>query len=168
MFGETEGERLANEAFLQALMPKLDLIGEYVYHLILPDKRVMYPVASYGAPAWERAFVYWLYPLWRFAVGLAVGGFPKQILEAEGDVEQGLAFIDAELSRRGTPFLSGATPGGIDVVVAALLSPVTFPDAFGGKLPALTDTPQALQDFVKRARDRPAGRLVLATYAAAR
>jgi glutathione S-transferase len=147
---------------------KLNLIGEYVYHLILPHKRVMYPIASYGAPAWERAFLYWLYPIWRFAVGLAVGGFPRQILEAQGDVEQGLAFIDAELAKRGSKFLSGDAPGGIDVVVAALLSPVIFPDQFGGKLPALADSPPELQDFIKRARARPAGQLALETYAIAR
>src|SRR5204863_8088639 len=55
VFGETEAERRENEAFVQALMPRLNLIGEFVYHLILPDKRLMYPIATYGAPAWEAA-----------------------------------------------------------------------------------------------------------------
>lgn len=168
VLGETEPERLANEAFLVALMPRLNLIGLFVYRLVLPDKRIMYPIATYGAPAWERAFIDRLYPVWRFAMGLAVGGIPKLIREAPDRIEAGLAFIDAELERRGGPFLCGDRPGGIDVVVAALLSPVIFPDQYGGTLPRLADTPQELQQFVARTRDRPAGRLALATYATAR
>lgn len=168
VFGETDPERLANEAFLRALMPRLNLIGAFVYHLILPNKRVMYPIATSGAPAWERAFVHWLYPVWRFALLLALAGIPRLIRAAPARLEEGLAFIEAELGRRGGPFLCGERPGGADVVVAALLSPLIFPDQYGGKLPRLVDTPQELQQFVARTRDRPAGRLALATYATAR
>lgn len=168
VFGETEAERLANEAFLAALMPRLNQIGLFVYRQVLPNKAVMYPIATYGAPAWERAFIDRFYPIWRFALTLAVGGLPKLIREAPARIEDGLAFIDAELARRGGPFLCGDRPGGVDVVVAALLSPVIFPDQYGGKLPRLADTPLELQQFVARARERPAGRLALAAYATVR
>jgi glutathione S-transferase len=168
VFGETDAERAANEAFLRALMPRLNLIGEFVYHLILPNKAVMYPIATFGAPAWERAFVDHLYPVWRFALGLALGGVPKLVREAPARIEDGLDFLEAELARRGGPFLAGNQPGGVDVVVAALLSPLVFPEQYGGQLPRLADTPQELQRFVARVRDRPAGRLALATYARAR
>lgn len=169
VFGERESERLANEAFLQALMPFVGPpLRRYVYHLVLPLKRVMYPLASYGAPAWQRAFIYWLYPLWRVLISRALGDKPADLEQAPKVIEQGLTLIDAEIARRGTPFLSGDAPGALDVVVSALVSPVLFPPQYGGKLPGLEDVPQDLRDFILRARDRPAGRLGLATYARAR
>ena len=168
IFGETEAERLANESFLNRLVPPLGVIGRYAYHLILPNKRVMYPVASWGAPLWERVGLYLLYPLWRFILSKSFGDSPDQIAEAPKMIEQGMTIIEEELARRGTPFLGGEAAGGIDVVVSALLSPVIFPPQYGGKLPALKDVPKTMQDFVRRTRDRPAGRLALATYATAR
>lgn len=169
IFGEHEAERLANEAFLQQVMPILgDPLRRYVYHKVLPDKRVMYPLASYGAPAWERAFVYWLYPLWRWLLGRALGDTPAQLAEAPKLIEQGLDLVDAEIARRGTPFLSGDAPGGVDRVISAVMSPILFPPEYGGKLPSLEDVPQTLRDFILRARERPAGRLGMATYALVR
>jgi glutathione S-transferase len=169
VFGETEADRLANAAFLQQLMTLTGApLRRYVYHKVLPDKRVMYPLATFGAPAWERAFVYWLYPLWRTLLSKGLGDKPAQLEEAPKLGEQGLTLIEDELARRGTPFLAGAQPGGVDIVTAAVMSPAIFPPQFGGKLPALEDVPKDLRDFVLAARDRPAGRLILETYARVR
>ena len=169
VFGETEAERQANQAFLQAIVPPLSLIGRFVYHQVLPHKTLMYPVVSYGAPAWERALLWMAYPIWRFALSKGFGDAPSEIAAAPTSIEAGMDLIEQELQRRGgTPFLSGQSAGGIDVVVAGLLSPVIFPANYGGKLPNLADTPETLRDFVARARARPAGRLALATYETAR
>jgi glutathione S-transferase len=169
IFGETEADRLANQAFLQQVMPILgNPLRRHVYHQVLPDKRVMYPLASYGAPAWERGFVYGLYPLWRWLLSRALGDTPEQLQQAPQMIEQGLALVDAEIARRGTPFLSGASPGGVDRAISALMSPILFPPEYGGKLPSLDDVPKVLRDFILAARDRPAGRLGMATYALVR
>jgi glutathione S-transferase len=166
VFGETEAERLANAAFLQKLM---DLSGaplrRYVYRAVLPNKRSMYPLASYGAPAWERAVVYWFYPIWRRLLMAALGDTPEQRAAAPRLIEQSLAMVESELAARGGPFLAGAAPGGVDIVVAAVLSPAVFPPEYGGKYPRLEDVPQSLRDFILAVRARPAGRLVLETYA---
>ncbi|HZK98863.1 MAG TPA: hypothetical protein VFC47_03095 [Caulobacteraceae bacterium] len=169
VFGESEGDRLENEAFLAQLMPLFgDPLRRYVYHLVLPNKRVMYPLASAGAPAWERAVVYWFYPVWRVLLSRALGDAPADIAAAPGIIEQGMALVDAELARRGGRYLAGEAQGGIDVVVAALMSPAVFPPQYGGRLPDLADVPSELRDFVTRNRDRPGGRLALATYASVR
>jgi len=162
VFGEHAAERQRNQALLRAIVPPLSLMGHYCYPMILPLKKVMYPAASYGAPAWERAFLWWLYPVWRLVMSILFG----KTAGARKSIETGMDLIEQELAARGgKPFLSGDEPAGIDVVVSALLSPVIFPPQYGGKLPDLRDTPKELQDFVARARARPAGRLVLETYA---
>lgn len=169
VFGELLEERLANEDFIQSLSPYFGHpLRRYVYHLVLRDKRIMYPLASAGAPAWERAVVYWLYPLWRRLLSRALGDAPADLAQAPKQIEEGLSLVEAELARRGTPFLCGEAPGGCDIVVAAMMAPVLFPPQYGGQLPRLEDVAPELRDFVLRARARPAGRLGLETYARAR
>lgn len=169
VFGETESERIANQVFFRSLLPWFGPpLRMYVYHFVLPDRRLMIPLATYGVPAWERLVVRWFYPLWRPLLAKALGDNPAAFVAAPATIEQGLALVDAELARRGTPFLSGAEPGGIDIVVAAQMSPVIFPPQYGGKLPPLDAVAPELREFIEAARARPAGKLALATYAAIR
>jgi hypothetical protein len=169
VFGEAEDERQKNQAFLAKIIDPLNPIGTFCYHYILPHKELLYPVASFGAPAWELWVLRWLYPVWRAALARALDGTPAQVAQAKASIESGLDIIDQELAARGgKPFLCGDEPGGIDVVVAALLSPVTWPPQYGGMLPPLEKTPQELQAFVMQTRARPAGRLAMQTYAKVR
>jgi glutathione S-transferase len=169
VYGDTEGERLANQDLLRDLTVYFGpSVRRYVYALVLPNKPLMYPLFVYGAPAWEAAVVRYLWGPWRWLLGIALGLTPENLRVAPGLMEHGLARVDAEIAKRGTPFLAGAAPGGIDAVISALMSPMIFPPQFGGKLPDLERCPAELQAFVARARDRPSGRLALATYAAIR
>ena len=164
-YGETEEERLRNQAFLQSLLTAFGpATRRYVYHFVLPLRRVMVPLATYGVPAWERLFVTWLYPLWRVLLGRALGDTAPLIAQSPAMIESGLRLVEAELAARGTEFLSGEAPGGIDVIVAALMSPVIFPPEYGGILPALDDLPPVLRDFISACRASRAGRLTLDTY----
>jgi cytochrome P450 len=169
VFGDTEAERLANQALFQNLQPYFGPpMRQYVYNLVLPNRTLMYPLFVYGAPAWERFIVRNFYSIWRWLLAKALGLTPANIQAAPGLIEQGLAMMDAEIAKRGTPFLCGEAAGGMDVVIAASMSPVIFPPEFGGKLPDLALCPTELRDFIARARDRPSGRLALAVYATAR
>ncbi len=169
VFGDTEAERLANQTLFQNLQPYFGPpMRQYVYNLVLPNKTLMYPLFVYGAPAWERFIVHNFYSIWRWLLAKALGLTPANIKAAPGLIEQGLAMMDAEIAKRGTPFLCGDAAGGMDVVIAASMSPVIFPPQFGGKLPDLALCPAELRDFIERARDRPSGRLALAVYATAR
>jgi glutathione S-transferase len=105
-----------------------------------------------------------MYPLWRAVMGLALDGDAAKVEQSRVSVDAGLDLIDQELAARGTPFLCGAEPGGMDVLVSALLSPVIWPPLYGGALPPLEQTPQTLQDFVAKTRARPSGRMAMETY----
>ncbi len=169
VFGDTEAERLANQTLFQNLQPYFGPpMRQYVYNLVLPNRTLMYPLFVYGAPAWERFIVHNFYSLWRWLLARALGLTPANIKAAPGLILQGLDMMDAEIAKRGTPFLCGETAGGMDVVIAATMSPVIFPPEFGGKLPDLDLCPAELRDFIDRARARPCGRLALAIYATAR
>jgi glutathione S-transferase len=169
VFGETGPERIANQVFFRSLLPWFGPpLRMYVYHFVLPERRLMVPLATYGVPGWERLVVRWFYPLWRRLLARALGDTPAGFAAAPGIIEKGLALVDAELARRGTPFLSGDAPGGIDIVASAQMSPVIFPPQYGGKLPPIEAVAPELRAFVEAARARPAGRLALATYAAIR
>ena len=83
-------------------------------------------------------------------------------------IEEALSLVEAELARRRSPFLGGATPGVLDIVFSALAGPLVFPRNYGARLPPFDELPPALKAFVKATRARPAGDLVLRTYASAR
>lgn len=166
VFGETGPERIANQVFFRSLLPYFGPpLRMYVYHFVLPDRKLMTPLATYGVPGWERFVVRWFYPLWRSLLAKALGDSPAAFAAAPKTIEQGLALVDAELAKRGTPFLCGEAPGGIDIVVSAQMSPVIFPPQYGGTLPPLEAVAPELRAFIEAARARPAGRLALATYA---
>ena len=169
LYGENDDERAANRALVDQL---LDLLGRtvrrYVYAQLLPLKSVFYPVVVDGAPFWERAFVYLLYPLWRRLVGRGLEFTPELIAAAPGQIGEACDVVEIELARQGTRFVGGSEPGIVDIVFAALAAPVVFPPRFGAKLPALDALPDELKSFIDQMRARRAGRLVLETYEKAR
>jgi len=169
LFGETEPERAANQAFLESLLSLLlHTVRRFVYHQVLPDRALLYPTATHRAPAWERAFVWWLYPVWRGMMGRGLDFSPEKLAEAPGQIEQALTMVETELARRGTPFLGGDHPGVLDIVHSALIGPLVFPANYGARLPPFEGLPPSLQDFVTATRARPAGDLALRTYKTAR
>ena len=171
VYGETDPERSANRAFITTLLPYFGHpLRRFVYNQVLPDKAIMYPIATFGAPKWERMFVYVFYPFWRWLLGLGLGlGFSTDLLaEAPIMLRDGLGLVDAELARRGTPFLNGSAAGGLDITVSAMMAPLMFPPNYGGQLPPLDRVSKTLHDFVTAARARPAGDLVKRTYETAR
>jgi len=169
VFGEDAAERAANEAFVDDLLDHLlHEVRRFVYHQVLPNKRALLPTVTHRAPSWERWFVDALYPVWRGMMARGLDFSPQKPAEAPGRIEHALATVEAELARRGAPFLGGSEPGVLDIVFAALAGPLVFPRNYGARLPAVEDLPPELQAFVRATRARPAGDLVLRTYDAAR
>ena len=169
LYGEDDDERAANRALVDRL---LDLLGRtvlcHVYAQLLPLKSVLYPVVVDGAPLWERAFVYLLYPVWRRLVARRLEFTAELIAAAPGRIREACDVVEVELAQRGTRFVGGSEPGIVDVVFAALAAPVVFPPRYGAVLPALDALPDELKNFVGQMRARHAGRLVLETYEEAR
>jgi cytochrome P450 len=169
LFGEDDTERAANRSLVGRLLDILPgRIGRYVYAQMLPHKAILYPVVADGAPLWERAFVYCLYPLWTRLAARRLELSPGLVAAAPGQIREICDIMEAELARRGTRFVGGDNPGIVDIVFAALAAPMVFPPRYGAKLPALEALPGEFKSFVEQLRARRAGQLVFDTYEAAR
>jgi len=169
LYGETPEERAANQALTEALLNRLlQQVRRFVYHQLLPYRRTLLPTVIHRAPPWERAFVTWLYPVWRLMMVRGLRFTPELLAAAPVQIEEALALVEAELQRRGTPFLAGAEPGSLDVIFSALAGPLVFPPNYGARLPPVDELPAGLKAFVIATRARPAGKLVQRTYDACR
>ncbi len=169
LYGDTPETRAANQALVEALLSRLlQQVRRFVYHQVLPYRRVLLPTVIHRAPPWERWFVSGLYPVWRVMMARGLRMTPDLLAAAPADIEEALALVEAELARRGTPFLAGAAPGPLDIVFSALAGPLVFPPNYGARLPPVDELPAGLKAFIMATRARPAGRLVQRTYDACR
>lgn len=169
LYGETEAERELNRRLVKTLLDLLlQTVRRFVYSHLLPHKKLVYPVAVDGAPAWERAFVVLLYPVWRRMMARDLDLSRDRVVEAQARIGNACDLIEAELTRSGTRFVGGTGPSVVDIVFSALMAPLVFPAEYGAKLPPVEDLPQDLKRFVAAMGARRAGRLVQETYAAAR
>jgi glutathione S-transferase len=169
LFGESEAERSANQAFLEEILSRtLQTVRRFVYYQVIPNRRGLIPTVTHRSPLWEQLFVRLFYPVWRGMMARGLEFTPEKLAEAPVKIEEALSLVEAELKRRGTPFLGGEQPGSLDIVFSALAGPLVFPRNYGARLPAWEDLPPALQEFVRVTRARPAGDLVLRTYDVAR
>lgn len=169
LFGEDDAERAANRSLVERLLDVLPgRIARYVYAQMLPHKAILYPVVTDGAPLWERAFVYCLYPLWIRLAARRLELPPGLVAAAPRQIREICDIMEAELAKRGTRFVGGDNPGIVDIVFAALAAPVVFPPRYGAKLPALEELPGEFKSFVEQLRSRRAGKLVFDTYETAR
>jgi cytochrome P450 len=161
--------RARNIALAEQLLNHLLLtVRRFAYFHMLQVKRVVVPVATDGVPAWERAFVWTFFPVWRRLMGRALDFSPAAIEAAPRSILEAFTIVEAELARRGTRFLGGDAPNVLDIIFAALVAPLTLPAGYGSRLPALEELPEALRSFVVSLRARRGGTLALDTYAAAR
>lgn len=143
-------------------------VPRLVYPAILGRPRALLPAATHRTPKWERWFAAGLYPVWRLMAARDLGASAAQAAEAAAQVETALSTVEAVLSERGADFLGGAAPGTADVVLAALAGPIVLPPSYGARLPAREDLSAETRALIAATRARPAGRLVLRTYEAAR
>src|SRR3954471_24347409 len=169
LFGEDPIDRAHNIALVEQLLQRLLLlVRRLAYFPRLPHRRVVLPVVVDGIPAWERAMIAIVFPIWRRLLGRALDFSRAAIADAPPRIEEAFTLIESELASRGTRFLGGETPNAIDIIFSALVAPLTLPRGYGSKLPALEDLPPELRRFVDGLRARRGGQLVFDTYAAAR
>jgi glutathione S-transferase len=71
----------------------------------------------------------------------------------------------ADLLADGRPWLCGERFGAADLTFAALSAPIVVPPEYGVALPPLDEFTPAVVEFVKRAREHPAGRYALTLFA---
>lgn len=169
LLGESDAERTTTLALIDRLLDLLQVqVPKLLYAPLLPQRDLLLPIVVDGAPGWERSLVTRFWSLWRRLAAGAIGVEPEAVAAASADVVAACDLVEEELARRATKFLGGAQPGVIDIVAAALLSPLVVPERGGLLLPPLDALPAELRTRVAQTRDRRAGRLALDTYAAAR
>lgn len=169
VYGETEAERDAGKALIARAVPLFGpWMRQYPYYCILKHPALMKPLATAGVPWWQRLVVVWLYPVWAWLLGKGLGLTAANVEAAPAQIEYALDAIALELATRGTPYLCGDRPGGLDVVVSALMSPAIFPPQFGGVLPPVEALPEPLRGFVLRMRATAGGQYGMKVYEVAR
>ena len=169
IYGTDLAERLANQALLGSLLGLFAApTARYFYFYLLPMRSVMYPLMIDGAPAWQRVVLKSIWPLWRILLSRAMQLTPENIAAAPHGFETGFVSLETALAQRGSPFLGGNAPAGIDICIAALLAPFVLPTQFGGAAPMLDQLPTPLYALVQQSRQRPAGVYVLRVYEQAR
>src|SRR5262245_25800571 len=164
VFGDTQEERARTQGLLKLFEAKLfrQAVPLYYFYMLEAPEQII-PGAVDGAPAWEKACVRFLFPLWRRAMrrGLKLDEFDPAAACAA--IDEAFTEVERQLAQRG-PFLAGAAPGGIDIVFAVLASPVILPDQHAAKTPNLDALPAELKDIVRKYRARDAGKLALRIY----
>jgi cytochrome P450 len=169
LFGDQADGREWNIAFVDQLLPRLLLnVRRLACFHLLPVKRVIFPAVTDGVPAWERAIVWTLFPIWRRMMGRALDLNPAAIATAPAEIAETFDLVEAALRERGTRFLGGNAPNAIDIMFSALVAPLILPIGHGARLPALDELPPGLRRLVDSLRARRGGQLVFDTYAAAR
>jgi cytochrome P450 len=168
LYGEGEDERRETRQLVVSLYEKLfrQAVNVYYFHL-LPHRSAVVGPAVQGAPFWQRACVWALFPVWRLVMrrGLGLGQF---------NPAEAIASIDAVFDQVARavgpdrPYLAGQAPGTADIVFAALASPIILPAKHPARLPAVDDLPAEMKAIVTRYRGHPAGQLVERIYDAAR
>jgi glutathione S-transferase len=135
----------------------------WAYHHLLPHRDIMVDPLSRGAPQWEVVAVERGYPLFAGLFRVLLRPTEQRASAALAAIRSVLDRVDARLAD-GRPFLNGERFSLSDMAFAVAAAPVTWPDEYGGAIPALHDTPRALRSVVGETRARPSGAFALRIY----
>jgi glutathione S-transferase len=120
-----------------------------------------------GVPEWEDRALRLGWPLARHMVGHVLGIEPGIEVEDEAAVFAELDFV-AGLLADGRAHLCGEHFSAADLTFAALAAAVLAPPQYGIRLPQPDVLPPHTSALIERAREHPAGRYALETFAAHR
>jgi cytochrome P450 len=168
VYGESEEECAAAREWIELFHRQVfgPAVRLFYFHA-LGTPRFLRSIATLEAPFWQKAAVRCLFPLWKRLLirGLKLDGFDSEAACASiaGAFDRVESHLGAE--RR---FLAGDEPGTVDIVFAALATPVTLPAGFGAQAPRFEELPAPLQAVVQQFRGRRGGQLVDAVYEHAR
>ncbi|MFO1079701.1 MAG: cytochrome P450 [Reyranellaceae bacterium] len=164
IFGDLPEERQRGLALFDTLDRLLfrQAVALY-YHFMLEAPEAVLPGALDGAPAWQAFLVRTFYDRWRAVMrrGLALDTF--DVDRARASIDEAFA-VALDSRPAGADFIGGTRPGPLDVVFAALSSPLLLPERHGGRPPSPDVLPAAFRAIVEHYRASDAGRLALAIY----
>jgi glutathione S-transferase len=135
----------------------------FAYHHLLPCRDIMVRPLSEGAPRWEVAAVERNYPWFAGLIRALLRPTDDRAAASLDTIRGVLQRIDDRLAD-GRRYLNGDAFTLSDMAFAVAAAPVVWPDTYGGAVPALGDTPAALQSVVMETRARPSGAFALGIY----
>jgi glutathione S-transferase len=133
------------------------------YYHLLPHRDIMVEPLSQGAPAWEVNAVERGYPVFKALLGALLRTTPARADAMLATIRSCLQRVDDRLAD-GRRYMLGDRFTLSDMALAIAAAPIVWPDEYGGAVPALADTPPALQAVVRECRARPSGALALRIY----
>ncbi|WP_101674591.1 glutathione S-transferase family protein [Alloalcanivorax mobilis] len=106
----------------------------------------------------------WLTPITREGTRRLYRIEPKAVMRSEQRLEEGLAMLEAQLTRSGGEYLVGGRLSLADIAAASLLAPLVAPPGTPWDMFAEGSLPPALDKQLADLRERPVGRWVLERY----
>ncbi len=135
-----------------------------MYVHMLAQRNLVLAFNNHGVPGWEDRAIRYGWPIIRQFLRRELGITPGIEEEDEAAVFAELDFV-AELLADGRPYLCGERFGAADLTFAALSASIIVPPVYGVPLPQVEELAPVTADLVERAREHPAGRYALATFA---
>jgi glutathione S-transferase len=135
----------------------------FAYYHLLPHRDTMVRPLSEGAPSWEVAAVERGYPFFKGLLQALLRLTDARAASAFETIRSVLGRVDGRLAD-GRSYLNGERFTLSDMAFANAAAPVVWPDAYGGPIPALADTPPDFQSAVEECRARPSGAFALRIY----
>jgi glutathione S-transferase len=135
----------------------------WAYHHLLPHREIMVRPLSEGCPAWQVSAVERYYPFFEGLLRLLLRPTDERAADALTAIRNVLDRVDARLAD-GRRYLNGERFSLSDMAFAVAAAPVAWPENYGGAVPALHETPPALQSVIGETRARPSGAFALRIY----
>ena len=135
----------------------------WAYHHLLPHRDIMVGPLSQGTPTWQVAAVQRAYPFFKGLLRLLLRPTEARATDALSAIRSVLDRVDARLAD-GRRYLNGNHLSLSDMAFAVAAAPVAWPENYGGAVPALHQTPPAMQSVIAETRARPAGAFALRIY----
>jgi glutathione S-transferase len=161
LFGTDPAQRAEVERIARRLDDELGPKGRrLIYVHMLRDKKLLLDFNNTGVPRWEDRFLRRGFGLVMPCVRRRLDIRPGVEVSDEKDVFRELDWV-AELLSDGRPYLSGERFGAADLTFGALSAAVVAPPDYGTPLPTVEQMRPDTQDYIRRAREHPAGRFAL-------
>jgi len=136
----------------------------WAYYHLLPHRDIMVRPLTEGCPAWQVEAVDRYYPAFEGLLRLLLRPTDKRGADALDAIRNVLDRVDQRLAD-GRRYLNGDRFSLSDMAFANAAAPVAWPENYGGAVPALHETPPAMQSVIAEARARPSGQFALRIYA---
>lgn len=144
------------------------------HHMLIDRNRNLWDMLmSIVVSGWLWKLLWWLFLgdyTRKVLTDMMKPNHPEAVAACKANLHTALTELDAIISAKRTPFLSGDKIGVADIAVASLMAPVVWPEnyydgKFQGVIRALLLQDEEVRGEVEKMRATPTGRFVMEMYA---